>query len=265
MLRKRPQRYGELNKYYTLPRSKPMKSCYFTMNLFYTTTINDKLASLPEDEARHCLQALRHKVGDTIYITDGKGNLFEARIVEAGKKKCSAFLEKTMPAAIPRNHYLHLAIAPTKNITRLEWFLEKATEIGIDEITLLVSEHSERRKLRLDRLEKILVSAMKQSLKANLPRLNDRVGFQEFIRQPLEPGMEKYMAYLGPGVKGPLKDNYQAGRSVCILVGPEGGFSPAEAQAALSAGFIPVSLGPSRLRTETAGIVACHTINLLNQ
>ncbi|MCB0563633.1 MAG: 16S rRNA (uracil(1498)-N(3))-methyltransferase [Phaeodactylibacter sp.] len=235
------------------------------MNLFYTTTINNKLAILPEDEARHCIQALRHKVGDTINITDGKGNIYEARIVEASKKKCAAFIEKTLPSTVRRNHYLHLAIAPTKNIARLEWFLEKATEIGIDEITLLVSEHSERRKLRLDRLEKILISAMKQSLKADLPRLNDMAGFQEFLRLPTEPGIQKYMAYLGPGVKGALKDNYQPGCGVCILIGPEGGFSPAEAQAAAAAGYTPVSLGPSRLRTETAGLAACHTINLLNQ
>lgn len=241
-----------------------MKSRQFAMNLFYTTAIEDGLAILPEDEARHCIQALRHKTGDTIYITDGKGGLYEARIEEAGKKVCTASIQQRLPSAAGRNHHLHIAIAPTKNLARLEWFLEKAAEIGIDEITPLVTEHSERRKLRAARLEKVLVSAMKQSLKATLPKLNDISGFGEFIQKPVEPGMQKFIAYLGEGVKGRLKDNYEPGRGVCILIGPEGGFSPAEAQAAVDAGFIPASLGPERLRTETAGIVACHTINLLN-
>ncbi|MCB9040911.1 MAG: 16S rRNA (uracil(1498)-N(3))-methyltransferase [Lewinellaceae bacterium] len=235
------------------------------MNLFYTTTIDGQMASLPEEEARHCIQALRHKVGDIIHITDGKGTLYEARIVEAGRKQCKASIERALPSPVRRNHFLHLAIAPTKNIARLEWFLEKATEIGIDEVTPLICEHSERRKLRLDRLEKVLASAMKQSLKVELPKLNAPALFDEFIRQPIEPGILKYIAYLGPGVKEQLKGNYQPGSGVCILIGPEGGFSPAEAQSAASAGFTPVSLGPSRLRTETAGIVACHTINLLNE
>ena len=234
------------------------------MNLFYTTDITDGLAILPEEEARHCIQALRHKVGDAIFITDGQGALYEARIVEAGKKTCAAIVQRSLPTGPARNFRLHLAVAPTKNIARLEWFLEKATEIGLDEFTPLFSEHSERRKLRPGRLEKILVSAMKQSLKANLPTLNVPADFNEIIRQPME-GVQKFIAYLGEGVKGHLKDNYQPGRSVCILIGPEGGFSPAEAQAAAAAGFTPVSLGPNRLRTETAGIVACHTINLLNE
>lgn len=237
------------------------------MNLFYATAISEGFAVLPEEEARHCIQSLRHRVGDTIYVTDGKGGFYETRITEAGKKQCVAHIEKAVQDYGRRNHYLHLAIAPTKNINRLEWFLEKATEIGIDEITPLVSEHSERRQLRPARLEKILLSAMKQSLKAYLPKLNDLAGFSEFIQRPVPvgEGTGRYIAYLGQGVKGHLKDNYQPGRGVCLLVGPEGGFSEAEARAAVAAGFTPVSLGPGRLRTETAGIVACHTINLLNE
>ncbi len=235
------------------------------MNLFFTTAIEDGRAILPEEEARHCIQALRHKTGDIIFITDGKGSIYEARIEEAGKKTCMASIQQRLPSAAARNHHLHIAIAPTKNLARFEWFLEKATEVGIDEITPLVTEHSERRKLRTERLEKVLVSAMKQSLKAALPKLNDISGFGEIIRKPVEPGIQKFIAYLGDGVKGRLKDNYEPGRGVCILIGPEGGFSRAEVQSAVDAGFIPVSLGPARLRTETAGIVACHTINLLNE
>lgn len=241
-----------------------MNGQYYAMNLFYTPHIEGGLASLPEDEARHCIQALRHKAGDIIHLTDGKGGLYEARIVETGKKQCTAAIEKALPAPPPRNHCLHLAVAPTKNIARFEWFLEKATEIGVDEVTPLSCEHSERRKLRADRLSKVMVSAMKQSLKAELPRLQELTSFARFIQLPADPGTQKFIAYLGPGVKGHLKDNYQPGRGVCILIGPEGGFSLQEVQEAIAAGFVPVSLGPSRLRTETAGIVACHTVNLLN-
>ncbi len=235
------------------------------MNLFYTTAISEGLAVLPEEEARHCLQALRHRVGDTIYITDGKGGFYEAEITEAGKKSCTARIARATQEYGRRSCRLHLAIAPTKNLARLEWFLEKAAEIGIDEITPLLCEHSERRRLRPERLEKVLLAAMKQSLKAYLPRLNDMAGFREFISRPLPEGARGYVATLGEGVKGHLKDNYQAGQDVCILIGPEGGFSEAEAAAAVAAGYLPVSLGAGRLRTETAGVVACHIINLLNE
>jgi 16S rRNA (uracil1498-N3)-methyltransferase len=145
----------------------------------------------------------------------------------------------------------------------LEWLLEKATEIGIDEITPVYCAHSERRVVKPARLEKVLLSATKQSLKAYLPRLQPMVPFTDFLKGAPSQA-EKYIAYLGQGVKGSLKDNYRPGTDVCILVGPEGGFSPEEADAAIAKGFQPVSLGPSRLRTETAGLVAVHTIQLMN-
>ena len=145
----------------------------------------------------------------------------------------------------------------------MEWLLEKATEIGLDTFTPLLCSHSERRVLKMERLEKIVLSAAKQSVKAYFPQLNPLIGFDDFLAET-DREADRFIAYLGKGVKGALKQNYKAGQDVCLLIGPEGGFSPQEAEAAAEAGFTPVSLGESRLRTETAALVACHTIHLLN-
>jgi 16S rRNA (uracil1498-N3)-methyltransferase len=234
------------------------------MNLFYTTNISPGLAELPEEEARHCIQVLRHQVGDELSITDGMGKWYKGPIVEAGKKRCLVSIEQTIDYPVPASHGLHLAIAPTKNISRMEWLLEKATEIGIGHIHLLLTAHSERRRVRIDRLEKVVLSAMKQSLKAWKPVLHEElIPFTQFLQSDLPE--QRFIAYLGEGVKGSLKENYTVGKGVCIMIGPEGGFSPEEVKAAEAVQFIPVSLGNSRLRTETAGLVACHTINLLNE
>ncbi len=259
-----------MDKNYIILLPKQMNAIFQTivsglMNLFYTTDIHKGLLALPEEEARHCIQVLRHKVGDIIHIVDGQGGFYKAEIVEAGKKKCIARQLESQYSFGRRPFYLHLAIAPTKNIDRLEWFLEKATEIGVDEITPILCEHSERRQLRHDRLEKVLLAAMKQSLKAFLPRLNELAPLSALLRQEASQEGRKFIAYLGEGVIGHLKDNYRAGENVCILIGPEGDFSPAEASASQEAGFLPVSLGPSRLRTETAGLAACHIVNLINE
>ena len=235
------------------------------MNLFYTTTIHDGFLQLAEEEAHHCFQVLRRKSGDVIYATDGQGGFYRAVIEEIGKKNCLARIEEAQYEYGRRPFHLHLALAPTKNINRLEWLLEKAVEIGIDEITPLVCEHSERVQIRNSRLEKILLSAMKQSLKAYLPRLNELTAIKPFLALQRLASGQKFIAYLGPDTKGQLKHNYQPPQNVCILIGPEGDFSALEVQASQDAGFLPVSLGPSRLRTETAGLVACHTINLLNE
>ncbi|MCB0569566.1 MAG: 16S rRNA (uracil(1498)-N(3))-methyltransferase [Phaeodactylibacter sp.] len=235
------------------------------MNLFYTTDIQDGLLLLPEEEARHCVQVLRHKTGDIIHIVDGQGGLYKAEIVEANKKRCAARQLEAWPEYGRRPFYLHLAIAPTKNIARMEWLVEKATEAGVDEVTPLLCERSERRQLRSDRLEKIVLAAMKQSLKAYLPRLNELTPLPAFLNQQAGRQQANYIAYLGEGQKGHLKDNIRAGESVCILIGPEGDFSEAEVQACREAGFVPVSLGSSRLRTETAGLAACFIANLINE
>jgi 16S rRNA (uracil1498-N3)-methyltransferase len=237
---------------------------YHGMNLFYTNQVDGQRAVLPEEEARHCVQVLRHRAGDALHLIDGEGGWYRGTIVEAEKKHCVVQIEEhweeeAAPAAV------HLAVAPTKNISRTEWLLEKATEIGLASFRPLLCAHSERRVIKPARLKKVLLSAAKQSLQARLPELLPMLPFQEFLAQEAVPAPEKYMAYLGQGVKDNLKNNYQVGRDVCILIGPEGGFSPEEARMAKAHGFRWVSLGPSRLRTETAGLVGCHTIHLMNQ
>lgn len=232
------------------------------MILFYTDDVDGNIARLDVEQARHCVQVLRKKEGDAISFVDGAGGFYEGIIQETGKKKCVIQILKTHHAYNKRPFKLHIAIAPTKNINRLEWFLEKATEIGIDEISLIICHHSERRKVRTDRLRKILVAAMKQSLKAYLPILHEPISFKQFVQTP----RNNWLKYIAQGAENmPLKDNYQAPKDVLLLIGPEGDFSKEEISLAFANGFQGVNLGSSRLRTETAGIVACHTLNLLNE
>jgi len=232
------------------------------MQLFFTPDIKSNVYQLNEQESKHCIRVLRLKNGDGIFLTDGRGNLFETRLIEDGIKKCVVEIIDKKIEFGKRNYKVHLAVAPTKNINRYEWFLEKAVEIGVDEISPLICEHSERRIVKTERLEKIIVSALKQSLKAYLPKINEAKPFNEFIK--VNRDCEKYITFCEGNPKL-LKDVYNKGKDVLIMIGPEGDFSKAEVEMAESKGFIPVSLGKSRLRTETAAIVSCHTIELLNQ
>ncbi len=232
------------------------------MQLFYVSQIKDLLAIFDEEEAHHCVQVLRKREGDLVQLVDGRGGWYEALITETGKRRCVAAIQRILPQQQPRRPYLHLAVAPTKNIERTEWLLEKITEIGVDEITLLLCRHSERRQVRLDRLEKVLISAMKQSLQATLPKLNDLTPFEKVVNGASQTG--KYIAYCDSEIAAiELKDSLNKSEDTLVLIGPEGDFSPEEATMAIDNGFVPVSLGPNRLRTETAGLVAVHTINLL--
>ncbi|MCB0624332.1 MAG: 16S rRNA (uracil(1498)-N(3))-methyltransferase [Saprospiraceae bacterium] len=233
------------------------------MNLFYTPHIHTGQAILAEEEARHCVQVLRHRPGDAVRVVDGRGGFYEGVLEQAGKRECVIRIEREWQEWGRRPYRLHLAVAPTKSIDRFEWFLEKAVEIGVDEISPLLCEHSERRQLRVDRLQKVALSAMKQSLKAYLPEVNELRSFSQFLRE-LEGDGQRFIAHCREGDKASLKDNYRPGSDVIILVGPEGDFSEEEIRQAGEAGFEPVHLGESRLRTETAGVVACHTIYLLN-
>ena len=235
------------------------------MQLFYTTNIQNGLAILDEDEARHTVQVLRRKVGDAMQLTDGKGNLYEGEIVELGKKTGVVGIKKTIEAYNKRPFYLHIAIAPTKNIDRFEWFLEKATEIGIDEITPLICKRSERTVVKHERLNGILISAMKQSLKTYLPKLNEAIDFQRFMKNDFSQVKNKLIAYCNDDSIRPLSIAYQKQQNGVILIGPEGDFTEGEVGMAFEHHFIGISLGKSRLRTETAGLVACHTVNLLNE
>ncbi|MBN2805919.1 MAG: 16S rRNA (uracil(1498)-N(3))-methyltransferase [Prolixibacteraceae bacterium] len=233
------------------------------MNIFFTPDISGAHATLSEEESMHCIRVLRHRQGDLLTLIDGKGTLYKATITEANPKSCGVEVVETFPGFEQRNYHLHVAIAPTKNIDRFEWFLEKATEIGIDEITPLLCEHSERKQLKPERLEKILVSAMKQSLKASLPRLNNFVTFDSLIKTV--NGNNTFMAHCYPGEKMHLARAAKGMEKVLVMIGPEGDFSLNEVAAAKARGCREVTLGQSRLRTETAGITAVSMINVLNE
>ncbi len=219
--------------------------------------------TLPEEESLHCAKVLRMKSGDEILITDGKGHFFDAVISLPHQKHTTIEIIRENLSQKSWKPYIHIAFAPTKNMDRTEWFVEKATEIGIDALTPILTRHSERKEIKPVRIEKILVSAMKQSQKAFLPLLNPMISFSELVKQPFEG--QKLIAHCYDTEKKLLSQEYQKGENVLILIGPEGDFDEQEVQLALANGFIPISLGDSRLRTETAALVACHTIHVLNQ
>ncbi len=232
------------------------------MHIFYTPDIQT-CTELPEEEAQHCVRVLRLVTGDEITLADGKGNFYRAEITAATNKRCFVTIRETIYQEPLWKGDLHIAMAPTKNMDRNEWFAEKATEIGLNELTFLNCRFSERRVIKTERIEKILVSAIKQSLKARLPMLNEMTDFQQFIALDF-PG-QKFIAHCYEGEKPLLKDTVRQGEDALILIGPEGDFSEEEVKAAVEKGFTPISLGKSRLRTETAALVACHTFHLINQ
>lgn len=236
------------------------------MQLFYAPDIDfdSDCYTLSEEESRHCVRVLRLRVGDSLYVTDGEGTLCRAEIVEISPKNCTLSLRERTEAFEKRNYRLCVAMAPTKNTDRLEWFVEKATEIGIDRIVPLLTEHGERRVLKTDRLMRVATGAVKQSLKAYHPQIDELTSFRQVVEEQSFEGL-KFIAYCGEEVKRtPLKACVRPGEDVLVLIGPEGDFSPEEVAMARRNGFIPVSLGRSRLRTETAGVVAVHTVALLN-
>ncbi|MFC6103899.1 16S rRNA (uracil(1498)-N(3))-methyltransferase [Olivibacter domesticus] len=235
------------------------------MHFFYTPDIvpNKAEYTLSEEESKHCTRVLRLKEGDEVSLIDGKGHLYKGLLQEAHPKRARIKILSILPEFGKRNHYLHIAIAPTKNIDRLEWFLEKATEIGIDEISLLICEHSERREVKTERLQKVITAAVKQSLTAYHPKLNEATKLNEFLkRTDLGQG---FIAHCLDQEKEYLTDVVVPNSNVCILIGPEGDFSLNEVDLSLAQGFRPISLGNTRLRTETAALYACFEINVLNR
>jgi len=230
--------------------------------LFYVPDIATN-PELPEEESEHCVRVLRLKANDAITVTDGKGCFFVANIINAHPKHCQVSITKSWSQKMLNDYIIHIAVAPTKNMDRMEWFVEKSTEIGVNSITFLRCRFSERKDVKLQRINKIAINAMKQSQKAFLPKINDIIEFHQFIAQDFN-GI-KMIAHCADHNKQLIKNVYVPDRSALILIGPEGDFSREEINMALSAGFSPVSLGESRLRTETAALVACHTIYLLNQ
>ena len=233
------------------------------MHVFYTPDITSDLYTLNEEESKHCSKVLRLNLGDTIHLIDGKGGLYEAEISGISKKNVQLKVISKQLAFGKRNHHLHIAIAPTKNIDRLEWFLEKATEIGIDEITPLICDRSERKIVKEERLEKVITSAVKQSLTAYHPQLNPTISFAELMKQKTDA--VKMIAHCMEGEKPFVQQVIVPHQSYLILIGPEGDFTPAELDAALQNGYKPVTLGTTRLRTETAALAACFEANYINR
>ncbi len=232
------------------------------MQIFYCDTIIDGKARFGRDESGHCLRVLRMRRGDTISFTDGKGKFYDGLISSDNPSEMTAEITSVRKAE-ERPYRLHVAISPVKNDDRLEWFVEKAAETGIDEITPLICSRTEKRRIRKERLEGIIVSAVKQSVKGYLPRLNDPAGFTEFVAET-RPG-KRLIACCDPEIiRTAVTGAFSPGDEVTILIGPEGDFSPEEVALAVRNGFTPVHMGSSRLRTETAGIVACCSVYLSN-
>ena len=234
------------------------------MQLFYSPTIseNEKLFVFDKEESKHIIKVLRKKESDILFVTNGLGFLFKTEIALASDSKCTVTI-LSFEKQEPSKYHLHLAVAPTKMNERYEWFLEKATEIGIQEITPIICEHSERKVIKIDRFQKIIESAMKQSLHFYIPKLNEPVTYKDFIKK--EFNGQKFIAHCEETDKKSFKKEFKLQENALILIGPEGDFSVKEIQMALDNKFIPVSLGNTRLRTETAAIVACHSAVLLNE
>lgn len=232
------------------------------MQLFFAENTESNFYTLSEEESKHCVRVLRLNSGDEIFLTDGAGTLCRCRILEAHPKRCSVEVVERQRDFGRHSFYLHVAVAPTKNSARMEWFVEKAVEMGIDEITPVVCDHSERCVVKQERLEKIAISAMKQSLKAFKPVVNAPTPIASLLATPFDG--QRFIAYCDGDRRTPLRSLYQTGSNALILIGPEGDFSPAEVEAALRADFLPVTLGPCRLRTETAALAAVAFFNLSN-
>jgi 16S rRNA (uracil1498-N3)-methyltransferase len=233
------------------------------MQLFYDPELDEGISqfSFSTEESRHIVKVLRKNTGDIVHITNGKGSLFEAEILIPDSKQCRAEIISNSKKH-PDRYWFHMVVAPTKMNGRYEMFLEKATEIGVHEITPILCEHSERKVLKMERMEKVILAAMKQSQQFFLPKLNAPISFKAYMALPKNGSL--FIAHCDEGERSDLKRQVPAANDITVLIGPEGDFSPSEIAMAKENGFIPVSLGPHRLRTETAAIVACTTVALIN-
>lgn len=235
------------------------------MQLFYdpTLSIDTKEFRFDKTESKHIVRVLRKKEGDMLHITNGKGMLFSGKISSALASQCIVQIELVEPKPKPWSYYLHIAIAPTKNMDRLEWFIEKATEIGIDEISPIICARSERKVLKNERLDKIIEASMKQSLKFQLPKLNELQTLKSFLKMPFEGQL--FIAHCDVTERKSFKNELDKNQKITVLIGPEGDFSEEEIKLAIQQKFIPVTLGVSRLRTETAAIVAVQSLAFFNE
>lgn len=234
------------------------------MQLFYNPNITETTETFffDKEESKHIIKVLRNKDNDILHVTNGLGILFTTKIDLASDTKCTVKIISIIKSEKPK-YKLHLAVAPTKLNDRYEWFLEKATEMGISEITPIICENSERKFIKTDRFDKIIQSAMKQSNQCFLPILNEPITFKELISKNING--QKFIAHCEETDKKTLKNSLEINQDIIILIGPEGDFSKSEIQLAIQNNYLPVSLGSNRLRTETAAIVACHTTVLMNE
>lgn len=234
------------------------------MTLFYIENATNDLTHLPSEESKHAVKVLRLQTGDLLAITNGKGEIFTARVGIPNQKHCEVEIFESEKFE-PDSHYIHMIVAPTKLNDRFEWMLEKMTEIGVHEITPIICHHSERKVLKLERMERIITSAVKQSWKAYRPKLNPVIKYSEFIQN--NSFEQQFIAHCngGCGSDEHLINVAKSGKETAILIGPEGDFSEKEVELSVEKGWTKIGLGSSRLRTETAGIVACHTMNLVNE
>ena len=235
------------------------------MQLFYTPNIDlsaDKI-TLSKEESKHIVRVLRLRENSPIYITDGNGLLIEAKITDANQNACEVLVTNRTSNHEKREYYIHMAVAPTKNNDRYEWFLEKATEIGIDEITPIISHHSERKNIKIERFKKVILAGAKQSLKAYIPKINDPTKLKVFLEQDFDGG--KYIAHCIEDDRKSLKSEMKPNKRYLILIGPEGDFDKEEVELAIKKGFTPVTLGNFRLRTETAALAAVHSAAFINE
>lgn len=235
------------------------------MHLFYTPDIISSTYTLNEEESKHCVRVLRLNEGDKIQLIDGVGGFYDAEITDNNPKRCSVKIIEHKKEVGKRNWHLHIAIAPTKNMDRLEWFVEKATEIGIDAVSLIDCKNSERTIVKTERIQKVAISAIKQSLKAYLPKINEVIDYKKFIALTKDFKGEKFIAHCQSAELPHLKTKYTLKQNAFVLIGPEGDFTIDEVKFALENGFKEISLGESRLRTETAAIYACAALNVLNE
>lgn len=234
------------------------------MHIFYTPDITPNTYTLNEEESKHCVRVLRLAIGSIVQLVDGVGGFYTAEILTDNPKKVSLKILKAELEYNKRNHHLHIAVAPTKNIDRFEWFLEKATELGIDEITPIISDRSERKIVKDDRLNKVITSAVKQSIKAYHPKLNETISFSNFLKQSFTG--DKLIAHcINDDGKEYISNLIKPQGNYLVLIGPEGDFSFDEVNLALNTGFKAITLGNNRLRTETAALTACFEVNYLNR
>jgi 16S rRNA (uracil1498-N3)-methyltransferase len=236
------------------------------MNLFYTSEFIGDYHLLDEQESHHCIKSLRLRTNNQVYLTDGKGNIYLTQIIDDNIRACRLEIIHKIEDYPLLPYHLHIGIAPTKNTNRMEWFIEKAVETGISEITAVVCENSERTSINSNRIERLMVAAIKQSLRSELPIFNNQISFNDFIEKTKKRYAQKFIAYCGDFTQQPslLKTVCRADTDTLILIGPEGDFTFAEVQHAIRNEFIPVSLGKFRLRTETAALLACATVQVVN-